>query len=181
MKQGKIFLPVVFLAGTCIAVAPAWSQTSPSPAEKSSRERTQAGEGLQAPGQAGETQQGQTGGSRARGGMAAGGSSSMGHQAGGHANVKKVQEALKEKGHDPGPIDGVMGPKTQEALRAFQQSNNLKATGRIDAETAQKLGIDQGTGSAAGQRSGGKSGSSAEQGTSGMSGQGSDQGSSTNR
>jgi peptidoglycan hydrolase-like protein with peptidoglycan-binding domain len=106
------------------------------------------------------------------GGMAAGGQ---------HANVKKVQEALKEKGHDPGPIDGVMGPKTQEALRAFQQANNLQATGRIDAETSQKLGIDEGTGSAAGQRSGGKSGKSSEAGSSGMSGQGSGQGSSTNR
>jgi peptidoglycan hydrolase-like protein with peptidoglycan-binding domain len=104
----------------------------------------------------------------------------MGHQAGGHAKVKKVQEALKDKGHDPGPIDGVMGPKTQEALRAFQQSNNLKATGRIDAETAQKLGIEQDTGSATG-RSSGKSAGSAEQGTSGMSGQGAGQGSSPAR
>jgi peptidoglycan hydrolase-like protein with peptidoglycan-binding domain len=103
-----------------------------------------------------------------------------GEQGGGHANVKKVQEALKEKGHDPGPIDGVMGPKTQEALRAFQQANNLKATGRIDSETAQKLGIDESTG-AAGQRSSGKSGSSSEQGASGMSKQGAGQGSSTTR
>ncbi|MGH7835754.1 MAG: peptidoglycan-binding domain-containing protein [Candidatus Binatia bacterium] len=105
----------------------------------------------------------------------------MGYQAGEHGDVKKVQEALKDKGHDPGPIDGVMGPKTQEALRAFQQSNNLKATGGIDAETAQKLGIDQGMGSSTGQRSGGKSGSSSDQGAGRMSKHGSGQESSTTR
>ena len=33
------------------------------------------------------------------------------------ANVRQVQEALKAQGHDPGPIDGVMGPQTQQALR----------------------------------------------------------------
>lgn len=58
--------------------------------------------------------------------------------------VKKVQEALKDKGHDPGPIDGVLGPRTQEALKAFQLASGLRATGRIDAETAAKLGVEDG-------------------------------------
>jgi hypothetical protein len=63
----------------------------------------------------------------------------------GKANVRQAQEALKAQGQDPGPIDGVMGPKTQEALRAYQRSQNLTETGRLDSETAQKLGIS-GTG-----------------------------------
>jgi len=58
--------------------------------------------------------------------------------------VKVAQEALKNKGHDPGPIDGVVGPKTREAIKQFQSASGLKETGRLDAETAQKLGIDKG-------------------------------------
>ena len=59
----------------------------------------------------------------------------------GKANVKQVQEALKAQGHDPGPVDGVMGPQTQEALRAYQRSQNLTETGRLDRETSDKLGV----------------------------------------
>ena len=34
--------------------------------------------------------------------------------------ITKVQKALKEKGFDPGPIDGLMGSRTSKALRDFQ-------------------------------------------------------------
>jgi peptidoglycan hydrolase-like protein with peptidoglycan-binding domain len=61
---------------------------------------------------------------------------------GGNAEqVKAVQQALKDKGHDPGDVDGKMGPKTQAALRDYQQKEGLKATGRLDTETAAKLGV----------------------------------------
>ena len=66
-------------------------------------------------------------------------------------NMKKVQEALREKGHDPGTIDGVLGPRTQQALREFQKANGLKATGTIDGETAAALGVEN-TGSVSGTR-----------------------------
>jgi peptidoglycan hydrolase-like protein with peptidoglycan-binding domain len=63
-------------------------------------------------------------------------------RAGGSAEqVKAVQQALKDKGHDPGEVDGKMGPKTQQALRDYQQKEGLKATGRLDSETAAKLGV----------------------------------------
>jgi peptidoglycan hydrolase-like protein with peptidoglycan-binding domain len=55
--------------------------------------------------------------------------------------VKAVQQALKDKGHDPGEVDGKMGPKTQQALRDYQQKEGLKASGRVDSETASKLGV----------------------------------------
>ncbi len=58
---------------------------------------------------------------------------------GGRTQVRQVQEALKAQGHDPGAIDGVMGPQTQEALRAYQRSQNLTETGRLDAQTTEKL------------------------------------------
>ena len=56
--------------------------------------------------------------------------------------VKEIQEALKEKGNDPGQADGIMGPKTQQALREFQKKENLQVTGRVDQETAKALGVD---------------------------------------
>lgn len=53
--------------------------------------------------------------------------------------VKQLQEALKSKGHDPGPIDGIMGPKTQAALRDYQQKENVQSR----ADALQKLGVSQ--------------------------------------
>jgi peptidoglycan hydrolase-like protein with peptidoglycan-binding domain len=52
-----------------------------------------------------------------------------------------VQQALKDKGHDPGSIDGIMGQRTKEALRSFQQKEGLQATGTLDTQTAEKLGV----------------------------------------
>jgi Putative peptidoglycan binding domain len=56
-------------------------------------------------------------------------------------DIKKAKEALKAKGHSPGPIDGVLDGKTQQALRDFQKANKLPVTGVLDAQTAEKLGV----------------------------------------
>ena len=61
----------------------------------------------------------------------------------GNEEIKKVQEALKAKGQDPGPIDGAMGSKTRAALKAFQEASGLKGTGRLDDQTADKLGVEK--------------------------------------
>jgi peptidoglycan hydrolase-like protein with peptidoglycan-binding domain len=53
--------------------------------------------------------------------------------------VKAMQQALKDKGHDPGSVDGEMGPKTEAALRDYQQKEGLTATGTADADTMAKL------------------------------------------
>jgi peptidoglycan hydrolase-like protein with peptidoglycan-binding domain len=53
--------------------------------------------------------------------------------------VRQAQMALREAGFDPGTIDGVMGPKTQAALREFQASHGLPQTGRLDSTTQQQL------------------------------------------
>lgn len=60
----------------------------------------------------------------------------------GDEKVKAAQQALKDKGHDPGNVDGRMGPKTQAALRDFQKAQGLQASGRLDAKTMQSLGMD---------------------------------------
>jgi peptidoglycan hydrolase-like protein with peptidoglycan-binding domain len=56
--------------------------------------------------------------------------------------VKAAQQALKDKGHDPGRVDGRMGPKTQAALREFQKAQGMAATGDLDAKTTDALGMN---------------------------------------
>ena len=55
--------------------------------------------------------------------------------------IRQAQEALKNKGRDPGPIDGVLGPRTVAALDAYQKAEGLATTGRLDAKTMASLGI----------------------------------------
>jgi peptidoglycan hydrolase-like protein with peptidoglycan-binding domain len=58
----------------------------------------------------------------------------------GRNNVRQVQDALQAKGFDPGPIDGVAGPRTKADVRKFQDSFGMKATGEIDNQTLFALG-----------------------------------------
>jgi peptidoglycan hydrolase-like protein with peptidoglycan-binding domain len=60
----------------------------------------------------------------------------------GHRNdVKKMQETLRNKGHYTGKVDGVLGLRTRASIREFQKTENLSVTGKIDAQTAGKLGV----------------------------------------
>jgi peptidoglycan hydrolase-like protein with peptidoglycan-binding domain len=59
-------------------------------------------------------------------------------------DVRKMQQALFDRGHYRGKVDGVIGLRTRESIRTFQKTQNLPATGQLDSETADKLGIKQG-------------------------------------
>jgi len=50
-------------------------------------------------------------------------------------NVKQLQIALKNAGYNPGLIDGKMGKRTRQAIRAFQKANGLAVTGKVDNAT----------------------------------------------
>ena len=56
-----------------------------------------------------------------------------------NGDVRSAQMALKDRGIDPGPIDGVMGPRTGAAIKEFQQRENLTVNGQLDAETRARL------------------------------------------
>lgn len=55
--------------------------------------------------------------------------------------IAKIQEALNAKTYDAGVADGVIGQKTEDALKSFQQDNSL-ATGGITYETLKALNIE---------------------------------------
>jgi hypothetical protein len=56
--------------------------------------------------------------------------------------VRRVQQRLVEVGHDPGTVDGVMGEKTRQALRSFQQTRGLEPTGEPSERTLTELGVE---------------------------------------
>jgi hyperosmotically inducible protein len=58
------------------------------------------------------------------------------------ATVRAAQEALEDKGFNPGPIDGIWGPKTSAAVSDFQRKENLTISGRLDPPTLAKLEIE---------------------------------------
>jgi len=60
-----------------------------------------------------------------------------------HAStVRDVQQALQDKGFEVGPIDGIMGPRTRNALREFQQRQGLRGAGQLNQETLAALNVN---------------------------------------
>lgn len=55
------------------------------------------------------------------------------------ALVMQAQELLVKRGFDPGAADGRVGPRTREAVRAFQMTAGLPVTGEIDAALLKAL------------------------------------------
>jgi peptidoglycan hydrolase-like protein with peptidoglycan-binding domain len=54
-------------------------------------------------------------------------------------DTKNAQQALQAKGYNPGPIDGIHGPRTSAALRDYQKAEGLNVTGQMDGDTRAKL------------------------------------------
>lgn len=54
-------------------------------------------------------------------------------------DVTQLQSSLKLLGYDPGPIDGIFGPKTEAAVIQFQKGNGLVADGIVGSITWENL------------------------------------------
>lgn len=50
-------------------------------------------------------------------------------------NIREVQKALLDLGFNPGPVDGLNGPKTKAAVRSFQQKYDLVVDGIAGPQT----------------------------------------------
>lgn len=72
---------------------------------------------------------------------------SMGSQAGAQQasseTIRSVQQSLSEQGYDAGPVDGIMGPKTREALKEFQQAQGLDASGELNEQSLAEMGLER--------------------------------------
>lgn len=55
--------------------------------------------------------------------------------------IKEIQSALAREGHYTSEPTGKWDSATVEALKRFQTSQELKATGKLDARTLQALGF----------------------------------------
>jgi membrane-bound lytic murein transglycosylase B len=54
--------------------------------------------------------------------------------------VEKIQELLAAQGFDPGPVDGVVGSQTRQAIKEFQRTAKLPADGYPTPELLEALG-----------------------------------------
>jgi len=164
MKRNPWLIPGSVLVATLMTTGAGWAQTSgtsksdpssgagqsgqtihPSPkgSQGGSQSERTGDSGVPLPkgsAQSGTVDMGKSGGSSGTSSSGMSSSGAMGNR-GSMTNVKEVQQALKDKGYDPGPVDGVMGAKTKEALKSFQNASNLPATGSLNAQTADKLGV----------------------------------------
>ncbi len=55
--------------------------------------------------------------------------------------ISDIQRALLGKGFNPGPIDGVIGSRTIDAVNSFQKANNLPVDKYLNIATVKALGI----------------------------------------
>jgi hypothetical protein len=62
------------------------------------------------------------------------------------ATVQSVQTELTQFGYYNGPIDGLFGPTTRDALARYQASRGLTVTGSLSPDTLQSLGLPSQTG-----------------------------------
>lgn len=54
--------------------------------------------------------------------------------------IRRVQLLLRERGFNPGPNDGIVGPLTAEAIRRFQDHFGMNASGQVDNQLLFALG-----------------------------------------
>ncbi len=56
--------------------------------------------------------------------------------------IRSVQRSLTDAGFNPGPADGMSGPRTVAAINDFQNQNNLAGGGQLTKETLRALGVN---------------------------------------
>ena len=56
-------------------------------------------------------------------------------------DYRAIQTMLNNAGFDAGIPDGIWGSASQDAMRAYQQANDLEATGAPDRKTLEAMGI----------------------------------------
>ena len=58
--------------------------------------------------------------------------------------VEATQERLAQLGYYNGPVDGIFGPTTRDAVAKYQMDKQLEVTGSLSPDTLQSLGVPPG-------------------------------------
>jgi peptidoglycan hydrolase-like protein with peptidoglycan-binding domain len=58
-------------------------------------------------------------------------------------DVLRAQQLLSELGYNPGPLDGIPGPRTRAAIESFQQSLGQPVTGQVTPGLLDRLAIER--------------------------------------
>jgi len=58
------------------------------------------------------------------------------------SSVQVIQARLRDLNYDRGPVDGVWGANTQQAIASFQQGRGLQPNGQLNPMTVAALGLD---------------------------------------
>ena len=53
--------------------------------------------------------------------------------------VELVQSGLAELGYAPGPVDGILGADTRQAIREFERDRGIKVTGAVSVRLIKEL------------------------------------------
>jgi hypothetical protein len=59
------------------------------------------------------------------------------------ATVEATQEELAQLGYYNGPVDGIFGPTTRDAVANYQIAKQLNVTGSLSPDTMQSLGLTE--------------------------------------
>lgn len=55
------------------------------------------------------------------------------------ATVASIQGGLRDMGYDPGPVDGIYGNRTAQAIRQYQKDRGLRVDGQATAALADHI------------------------------------------
>ncbi len=58
-----------------------------------------------------------------------------------NGKITEIQRALLKAGHNPGPVDGVIGESTMNAVNSFQKANKLPVDRYLNMATVNALGV----------------------------------------
>lgn len=132
----------ILVAGTTLisAAAMAAGDQAKQPGSRGTSQDTQTQSGSKAAKSQGMEQDRSAQGSQSQ----AGGSQGMGQAGQDTETVKKAQEALATQGYNPGPADGVWGPRTSDAVKKAQTAKNIEPTGQLDDKTLVAIGVTGG-------------------------------------
>ena len=158
LHQIAVAVAAISMAGATFATGNQAATTSPSSSDGSYSAGQRAGTSST---QAG-TPSDRTGASSSQAGMSSSQPAGTAAAQSDPALVRSVQQALKDKGHDAGAIDGQMGPSTESALRSFQQAQGLPPSGTLDQQTLSALNVQQDQGAMPNQASPTPSGSQSQ-------------------